>query len=203
MRDLLARVVDDARVLGDGRGRVHAPARDPRLPALNHRRIKIHDPLIVSGDRSSDAAVRGGVAALDRLGRASPTETLISSAARPSAIVPDARRWVRRFHGRDCAVLGPNSGGLHASLSIEITRECPLRCPGCYAYGSEHLGGALTLREVQRLQGTGAHRWRHRPGARSTVRCTCRSSAASRSCGSASSTFCCRACRRWACTCRS
>lgn len=27
------------------------------------------------------------------------------------------------------------------SLSIEITRECPLRCPGCYAYEDNHLGG--------------------------------------------------------------
>ena len=27
-------------------------------------------------------------------------------------------------------------------LSIEITRECPLTCPGCYAYGDTHLGGA-------------------------------------------------------------
>ncbi len=25
-------------------------------------------------------------------------------------------------------------------LSIEVTRECPLRCPGCYAYGDAHLG---------------------------------------------------------------
>jgi MoaA/NifB/PqqE/SkfB family radical SAM enzyme len=25
------------------------------------------------------------------------------------------------------------------SLSVEITRECPLRCPGCYAYEPEHL----------------------------------------------------------------
>ncbi len=33
-------------------------------------------------------------------------------------------------------------------LSIEITRECPLRCPGCYAYGSNHLGGEVTLREL-------------------------------------------------------
>jgi MoaA/NifB/PqqE/SkfB family radical SAM enzyme len=35
------------------------------------------------------------------------------------------------------------------ALSIEITRECPLRCPGCYAYGDDHLGGELTLREVR------------------------------------------------------
>lgn len=38
-------------------------------------------------------------------------------------------------------------------LSIEITRECPLRCPGCYAYGDDHLGGDVTLREVRDFQG--------------------------------------------------
>lgn len=30
--------------------------------------------------------------------------------------------------------------GWRPFLSIEITRECPLHCPGCYAYGPEHLG---------------------------------------------------------------
>jgi MoaA/NifB/PqqE/SkfB family radical SAM enzyme len=29
--------------------------------------------------------------------------------------------------------------GNQPSLSLEITRECPLRCPGCYAYEPEHL----------------------------------------------------------------
>lgn len=29
--------------------------------------------------------------------------------------------------------------GRQPTLSIEITRECPLRCPGCYAYEPEHL----------------------------------------------------------------
>ena len=43
--------------------------------------------------------------------------------------------------------------GYTPSLSIEITRECPLRCPGCYAYGSEHLGGGVTLREVSDFKG--------------------------------------------------
>lgn len=38
-------------------------------------------------------------------------------------------------------------------LSIEVTRECPLHCPGCYAYGSEHLGGNTTLRELADLRG--------------------------------------------------
>ena len=38
-------------------------------------------------------------------------------------------------------------------LSIEITRECPLRCPGCYAYGDNHLGGGVTLRQLHDLRG--------------------------------------------------
>jgi MoaA/NifB/PqqE/SkfB family radical SAM enzyme len=43
--------------------------------------------------------------------------------------------------------------GYTPALSIEITRECPLRCPGCYAYGDEHLGGGVTLREVRDFKG--------------------------------------------------
>src|SRR6266545_1803358 len=39
------------------------------------------------------------------------------------------------------------------ALSIEITRECPLRCPGCYAYGDDHLGGEVTLRQVRDFKG--------------------------------------------------
>ena len=38
-------------------------------------------------------------------------------------------------------------------LSIEITRECPLTCPGCYAYNPEHLGGFTTLRQLNDLKG--------------------------------------------------
>jgi len=38
-------------------------------------------------------------------------------------------------------------------LSIEITRECPLRCPGCYAYGDMHLGGLVTLNQLNDLRG--------------------------------------------------
>jgi MoaA/NifB/PqqE/SkfB family radical SAM enzyme len=38
-------------------------------------------------------------------------------------------------------------------LSIEITRECPLSCPGCYAYGESHLGGERTLRDLHDLRG--------------------------------------------------
>jgi MoaA/NifB/PqqE/SkfB family radical SAM enzyme len=56
-----------------------------------------------------------------------------------------AREIVRAW-GRVLAGYRPN-------LSIEITKECPLRCPGCYAYGDEHLGGDVTLRGLSDYQG--------------------------------------------------
>ena len=43
--------------------------------------------------------------------------------------------------------------GRAPSLSIEITRECPLRCPGCYAYEDNHLGGTETLRTLSDFKG--------------------------------------------------
>jgi MoaA/NifB/PqqE/SkfB family radical SAM enzyme len=54
--------------------------------------------------------------------------------------------WVMAAWGRILA-------GYTPALSIEITRECPLRCPGCYAYGDDHLGGDLTLRELRDFKG--------------------------------------------------
>ncbi len=39
------------------------------------------------------------------------------------------------------------------SLSIEITRECPLSCPGCYAYNEDHLNNGVTLRELRDFKG--------------------------------------------------
>jgi sulfatase maturation enzyme AslB (radical SAM superfamily) len=54
--------------------------------------------------------------------------------------------WVLTAWGRILA-------GYQPALSIEITRECPLRCPGCYAYGDDHLGGDMTLREVRDFKG--------------------------------------------------
>ena len=43
--------------------------------------------------------------------------------------------------------------GERPALSIEITRECPLRCPGCYAYDDAHLGGGRTLRDLSDRKG--------------------------------------------------
>ena len=50
--------------------------------------------------------------------------------------------------------LGKVVRGYSPALSVEITRECPLHCPGCYAYGEDHLGGAVTLRQVRDFQGS-------------------------------------------------
>lgn len=53
-----------------------------------------------------------------------------------------ARAWGRILNGR------------RPSLSLEITRECPLRCPGCYAYEPAHLGDSgRTLRDLHDLKG--------------------------------------------------
>ena len=60
--------------------------------------------------------------------------------------------------------------GYRPNLSIEITRECPLRCPGCYAYGDAHLGADIVLRELADFQGKALIDGvlnlvsRHRPG---------------------------------------
>ncbi len=43
--------------------------------------------------------------------------------------------------------------GRAPSLSIEITKECPLRCPGCYAFDAAHLGSDTTLRQLSDFKG--------------------------------------------------
>lgn len=43
--------------------------------------------------------------------------------------------------------------GHQPSLSLEITKECPLRCPGCYAYDAAHLGGGSVLRDLGDYRG--------------------------------------------------
>jgi len=51
------------------------------------------------------------------------------------------RAWARILAGRA------------PSLSIEITKECPLLCPGCYAFDAAHLGGGTELRELSDFRG--------------------------------------------------
>ena len=53
--------------------------------------------------------------------------------------------------------IGPARGkilrGHKPLLSLEITRECPLRCPGCYAYEPSHLGPSGPLRQLNDYRG--------------------------------------------------
>src|SRR6478672_7867474 len=51
------------------------------------------------------------------------------------------------------AAWGRILAGYRPALAIEITRECPLHCPGCYAYGDDHLGGDTTLRQLRDYKG--------------------------------------------------
>jgi organic radical activating enzyme len=68
--------------------------------------------------------------------------TFVSSAPNPSLTPRDLfTAWGRILSGRI------------PMLSIEITRECPLSCPGCYAYGDTHLGGGVTLSELSDKRG--------------------------------------------------
>jgi organic radical activating enzyme len=43
--------------------------------------------------------------------------------------------------------------GRMPSMSIEITRRCPLSCPGCYAYSDGHLGAAGPLSQLRDFEG--------------------------------------------------
>jgi MoaA/NifB/PqqE/SkfB family radical SAM enzyme len=48
---------------------------------------------------------------------------------------------------------GTTLAGRAPSLSIEITKECPLRCPGCYAFDTSHLGPGMQLRQLSDFKG--------------------------------------------------
>ena len=39
-------------------------------------------------------------------------------------------------------------------LALEITRECPLRCPGCYSYQPDHVGEGIALRQLADYRGS-------------------------------------------------
>jgi MoaA/NifB/PqqE/SkfB family radical SAM enzyme len=43
--------------------------------------------------------------------------------------------------------------GRRPFLSIEITKECPLRCPGCYVYASQRFGDGKTLHGLREYRG--------------------------------------------------
>ena len=49
--------------------------------------------------------------------------------------------------------------GREPSLSIEITRQCPLACPGCYAYSDSHLGDSGPLSGINEFKGEQLVSW--------------------------------------------
>jgi len=46
-------------------------------------------------------------------------------------------------------------GGRAPSMSLEITRRCPLSCPGCYAYRDSHLDETGSLANCPEFEGDG------------------------------------------------
>jgi MoaA/NifB/PqqE/SkfB family radical SAM enzyme len=73
--------------------------------------------------------------------------TSTSGGARP----PLSARWGGRVNL--LRAWGRILQGYRPTLSLEITKECPLRCPGCYAYEPEHLGAAGPLRDLTDFRG--------------------------------------------------
>ncbi|MEP7364550.1 MAG: radical SAM protein [Acidobacteriota bacterium] len=58
------------------------------------------------------------------------------------------------MHARDViGAWGAILSGRPPVLSIEVTRECPLRCPGCYAYEPDHIAGHAGLRTLADYKG--------------------------------------------------
>ena len=58
------------------------------------------------------------------------------------------------MHARDIVgAWGAILSGRPPVLSIEVTRECPLRCPGCYAYEPDHIAGHAGLRTLADYKG--------------------------------------------------
>src|SRR5258705_109753 len=82
--------------------------------------------------------------------------TILGNSGVPAILKEDNRRYSDRMSvgGREIVqAWGRILAGYRPNLSIEITRECPLRCPGCYAYGDDHLGGGVTLRGLSDYKG--------------------------------------------------
>ena len=71
---------------------------------------------------------------------------MIAALSRPVLGTPQRGGTVR--HAEVVQAWGRILQGYRPNLSIEITRECPLRCPGCYAYEDAHLNTGVTLRQL-------------------------------------------------------
>ena len=75
-----------------------------------------------------------------------------ASVASPAVSQPTSMRQLVKLR-TIMSAWGRLLNGYSPLLSIEITRECPLHCPGCYAYDDNHLGGGVTLRQLRDKKG--------------------------------------------------
>jgi len=93
-----------------------------------------------------------------------PAACIAASAARHSGGQSVYSKWMpttgvrwketaRSFAGDIIRCWGRILAGYRPELAIEVTRECPLQCPGCYAYAPEHVAGKLPLRSLSDLKG--------------------------------------------------
>jgi len=111
-----------------------------------------------SNDRRQETAKGGGIVRIHAAEEKPPQIVAVGAGKVRSAA--GYRRFADRVvhHGRNRAIIvhtseivqawGKILRGEQPSLSIEITKECPLKCPGCYAYDDAHLGGGQTLRDL-------------------------------------------------------
>ena len=90
---------------------------------------------------SSIALTPTASSSLSRRSDRTPPESARVTARDPTMRNDIVRAWGRMLQG-DRPV-----------LSVEITRECPLTCPGCYAYSSDHLGKSVNLRQLSDFSG--------------------------------------------------
>ena len=118
----------------------HGVGRAPREPANPHTRAAVYPP----------ARLPGPVWCLGR-----PSNPLSGRVRAVGDASNKLERDRRRRYGSESVVRawGQILSGYRPNLSIEITRECPLRCPGCYAYGDTHLGGDVVLRQLSDFKG--------------------------------------------------
>lgn len=80
--------------------------------------------------------------------------TLASSDPKDSRSLPDRVSTLKKVKHSDILPAWSRIlRGYRPLLSLEITKECPLRCPGCYAYGDGHLGEVTTLRQLSDYKG--------------------------------------------------
>jgi organic radical activating enzyme len=80
-------------------------------------------------------------------------EALMSDSPAKNAGMQVYRKGKRMRSSDIFPVWGRILRGFQPFLSVEITKECPLQCPGCYAYAPGHLNERHSIRSVPEWRG--------------------------------------------------